>query len=174
MYVTFQENGHPNPIFNKDGRSAFILQQEFRAFKNTDPEEKHQKAIPISVNSKIAKQDSTKLKWATAQLATMGIFFAMRSCKYLKVKTAEQQRTKIVRLCNICFLQVPSSSATTIPNLNTPTALPSHLSTRKRMKRWTPSPLPSQGRGSNSKKNQEISGDHLELSNLHVLQQWRH
>jgi hypothetical protein len=101
--ATFRENGHPNLTFDKDGRSAFILQLEFRAFKNTDPEEKHQKAIPISVISKIAKQDSTKLERATAQLTTMGIFFAMRSCEYLKVKAAKQQRTEIVRLHNIHF-----------------------------------------------------------------------
>jgi hypothetical protein len=33
----------------------------------------------------------------------MGIFFAMRSCKFLKVKTVKLQRTEIVRLCNINF-----------------------------------------------------------------------
>jgi hypothetical protein len=53
--TTFCENGHPNPTLDKDKKPAFILQQEFRSFKNTDPEEKHQKAISISVISKIAK-----------------------------------------------------------------------------------------------------------------------
>jgi hypothetical protein len=43
MYVQpFAKNGHPNPTLDEDGKPAFILQQEFRSFKNTDPEEKHQ------------------------------------------------------------------------------------------------------------------------------------
>jgi hypothetical protein len=45
--MTFRENGHPNPTFDKDGKLAFILQQEFRPFKSSDPKEKHQKAIPL-------------------------------------------------------------------------------------------------------------------------------
>jgi hypothetical protein len=53
--ATFCKNRHPNPTLDKDKKPAFILQQEFRSFKNTDPEEKHQKAISISVISKIAK-----------------------------------------------------------------------------------------------------------------------
>jgi hypothetical protein len=64
---------------------------------------KHQKAISISVISKIAKQDRTNFKQTKAQLATIGIFFAMRSCEYLKVQASKQCRTKIVRLRNIRF-----------------------------------------------------------------------
>ncbi len=101
--VTFHENGHPNPTLDKDRKPAFMLQQEFRSFKNTDPEEQHQQAIPISVISKIAKQDSTNLKQATAQLATVVIFFAIRSCEYMKVQASNQCRTETMRLCNIRF-----------------------------------------------------------------------
>jgi hypothetical protein len=101
--VTFQENGYPIPSIDNDGQLAFILQQEFMLFKNTDQEEKHQKAIPISVISKLIHQDSTKLKQAIGKLATVRIFFAMRSCKYLKVAKPEQQRIKILRLRNIRF-----------------------------------------------------------------------
>ncbi len=99
--VTFRENGYQNPSINDDGQPAFILQQDFRSFKNTDPEEKHQKAIPMSVISELIRQDSTELKQATGKLATVGIFFAMRSCKYLKVAKPDQQRTKILRLRNV-------------------------------------------------------------------------
>jgi hypothetical protein len=95
--ATFRENGHPNPTFDKDGKLAFILQQEFRSFKNSDPKEKHQKAIPLSVISEVNKRNSSKLKRATGQLATLAIFFAMRSCEYLKIQQAEQRRTKIIR-----------------------------------------------------------------------------
>jgi hypothetical protein len=37
--VTFQEHGYPNQNLDKDGQPAFILQQEFRSFKNLDPAE---------------------------------------------------------------------------------------------------------------------------------------
>jgi hypothetical protein len=62
-------------------------------FKNTDPEEKHLKAIPISVIRELIHRDSTKLEQAIGKLAAVGIFFAMRSCKYLKVAKLDQQRT---------------------------------------------------------------------------------
>jgi hypothetical protein len=101
--VTFQENVYQNPSINDDGQPAFILQQEFRLFKNTDPEEKHQKAMTMSVISELIRQDSTELEQATGKLATVGIFFAMRSCKYLKVAKPDQQRTKIFRMRNVRF-----------------------------------------------------------------------
>ncbi len=103
--TTFQENGYQNPFIDDDGQPAFILQQEFRSFKNTDPEEKHQKAIPMSVISELIRRDSTKLKQATGELATVRIFFAMRSCKYLKVAKPDQQRTEILRMRNVRFFQ---------------------------------------------------------------------
>jgi hypothetical protein len=103
--ATFGENGYPNPSTDIDGQLAFILQQEFRLFKNTDPEEKHQKSIPISVISELIHWDSTNLEQATGKLATLGIFFAMRSCEYLKVAKPEQQRTKILRLRNVKFIR---------------------------------------------------------------------
>jgi hypothetical protein len=103
--TTFRENGHPNPTFDKDGKLAFILQREFRSFKNSDPEEKHQKAIPLSVISKVNKRNSSKLERATGQLATLAIFFSMRSYEYLKVQQAKQQRTKIIRRRNIRFFK---------------------------------------------------------------------
>jgi hypothetical protein len=87
--ATFQENGYPNPSINDDKQPAFNLQQEFRSFKNTDPKEMHQKAIPISVISELIHRDSTKLEQAIGKLATVGIFFAMRSCKYLNLNNKE-------------------------------------------------------------------------------------
>ncbi len=79
------ENGYSNPSIDDNGLPAFILQREFRSFKNTDLEEKHQKAIPISVISKLVHRDGTDLEQAIGKLATIGIFFAMRSCEYLQV-----------------------------------------------------------------------------------------
>ncbi len=95
---TFRENGYPNPTLNEDGQFAFILQRELRPFKNLNPPDKHQAAVPMSVISAINKRNSSELKRATAQLTTLGIFFAMRSCEYLKVHQSEQRRTGIIRL----------------------------------------------------------------------------
>jgi hypothetical protein len=53
--VTFQEHRYPNPTLDKDGQLVFIQQQESRLFKNLDPTEKHQAAIPNSIIYKINK-----------------------------------------------------------------------------------------------------------------------
>ncbi len=103
--MSFQERGYPNPSLDKDGRPAFILQQEFRAFKNINPAKRYQAAIPLSIISKINKQQGSELAKATAELATLGIFFEMQSCEYLKVPQADQRRTEIVRLQNVRFFR---------------------------------------------------------------------
>jgi hypothetical protein len=105
LSASFREHGYPNPTLDKDGQLAWILQQEFRSFKNKDPPEKHQAAVPMSIVSTINKRNTSELERATAQLVTLGIFFAMQSCKYLKVHQSEQRRTNIIRLCNIRFFR---------------------------------------------------------------------
>jgi hypothetical protein len=51
----------------------------------------------------MAKQKITELQQAIGQLTTMAIFFAMQSCKYLKVTQAEKQQTDIFCFCNLRF-----------------------------------------------------------------------
>jgi hypothetical protein len=58
--ATFIENGFPNPSFDKDARSGFILLGLYCAFHKADPAEKHQKAIPMCVIAKIGKKDSLR------------------------------------------------------------------------------------------------------------------
>jgi hypothetical protein len=72
--ATFREYGYPNPTLDEDGELAWILQREFRSFKNLDPAEKHQAAIPIIVIIEINKQTSSELKRATTQLVSLAIF----------------------------------------------------------------------------------------------------
>jgi len=96
--ATFRKNGYPNPSINNDGLPAFIIQREFRPFENTDPEEKHQKAIPTSVISELIHREGTDLERATGELAIIRIFSAIHSCDYLKVEKPDQQRTEILRL----------------------------------------------------------------------------
>ncbi len=107
QYVSaiFWENGYSSPTLNKDGQLAWILQKEFWSFKNLDPAKRHQAAILLSVITEINKQNSSELEQATAQLVALAIFFAMHSCEYLKVHQLKQQRTEIVRICNIRFFR---------------------------------------------------------------------
>ncbi len=103
--TTFRENGRQNPTKDDDFLLSFILSRQFRAFKNADPKEKQQKAIPACVIAKIAKRKLTENQCAISQLTIIAFFFVMRSCEYVKVQQQEKQRTEILRLQNICFFK---------------------------------------------------------------------
>ncbi len=98
---TFREHGQPNPTLDDDGKTGFLLQRELRAFEKGDPAEKHKKAIPMAVISALAKQQISELDRAIVQLTALGIFFAFRSCEYLKVPQAELRQTLQIWLRNI-------------------------------------------------------------------------
>jgi hypothetical protein len=88
---TFREHGRPNPSKDKDLQSCFLLQRQYRSYANDDPKQKQQKAIPMCVIAEIAKRRTTELQKAIGQLITVAIFFAMRSCEYLKVTQAKKR-----------------------------------------------------------------------------------
>jgi hypothetical protein len=114
---TFRKHGRPNPSLDNNGKTGFLLQQELRAFKKADPAEKHQKAIPMSVISALAKQQLSELDQATIQLTGLGMFFAFRSCEYLKVPQAEQLQTEQLRMRNIRFFKDGDNVSHTHPDL---------------------------------------------------------
>jgi len=64
---TFRENGRPNPTKDDDLQLSFVLQRQFRAFKNKDPKEKQQKAIPVCVIAEIAKRQLTEHQCTISQ-----------------------------------------------------------------------------------------------------------
>jgi hypothetical protein len=66
---------------------------------------KQQKAIPVRVIKEITRMNATEVQQATAQLTVGGLFFACRSCEYLKVPHAEKRRTDVLRLRNIRFFK---------------------------------------------------------------------
>ncbi len=76
---TFREHGQSNPSLDNNDKTGFLLQQELRASKKADPAEKHQKAIPVSAISALAKQQLSKLDQAIIQLIGLGMFFVFRS-----------------------------------------------------------------------------------------------
>ncbi len=99
--LTFRENGRPNPTKDKDLQLSFILQRQFWAFKNADPKEKQQKAIPACIITEIAKRKLMELQCATLQLTILAFFFAMHSCEYVKVTQQEKHRMEILWLQNL-------------------------------------------------------------------------
>jgi hypothetical protein len=102
---TFRDNGRLNPTKDDDGQLSFLLSRLFRAFKNEDPSEVQQKAIPPCVVLAIARLNQSEFQLAVGQLVRLGFFFAMRSREYLKVPKAEEGRTKILLLRNLRFIR---------------------------------------------------------------------
>ena len=86
-----------------DGKICFILQEQFRGYRNQDGSRKKQKALPMSVLRKLLYISVTLRDKAVSWLLLGAIFFAMRSCEYLKTGPEESKRTKIIRLRNIVF-----------------------------------------------------------------------
>ena len=99
----FRENDKSNPTRDDDGELGVLLSRLYRSFRNKDPAEKQQKALPARVLLEIAKLQHTETQRAISQLTIGAFYFAMRSCEYVKVPAAEKRRTDIVRLRNVVF-----------------------------------------------------------------------
>jgi hypothetical protein len=102
---TFRENGWPNPTKDEDGQPSFLLSRLYRAFRNEDPNQRQQKAVPPCVVLSIARLNKSEFHLAMGQLVRIGFFFAMRSREYVKVPRAEEGRTKLLALKNIKFIK---------------------------------------------------------------------
>ena len=102
---TFREYDKVDPRLDQNRVTSRILQQQFKGYKNHDPKEKHQKAIPLSVIRKLY-EGQTNFELAVADLLTIGIFFCMRSCEYLKVPSHENRRTKLLKVHNFRFFSL--------------------------------------------------------------------
>lgn len=85
------------------------LKRQLSAYKARDPNEKRQKAVPISVISKVVQlfaNSKDRLSAACAQLIVGSFFFAMRSCEYSKTSSPlESTTTKLLTLRNIRFFK---------------------------------------------------------------------
>jgi hypothetical protein len=82
---------------------CFILQEQFRAYRNQDGSKRKQKALPMMVLRKSLELSSSERDLAVSWLMIGAIFFAMRSCEYLKTAAEEKKRTKIIRIGNVSF-----------------------------------------------------------------------
>jgi hypothetical protein len=82
----FVAAGYENPGKDTHGQLAFVLQRQLKGYKNNDPAEQPQKAIPFSLLQKMITLPTKNAMRRRFQLLThMAFFFAMRSCEYLKV-----------------------------------------------------------------------------------------
>ena len=103
MAQAFRSNNRPDPRLDVDGKMCFILQEQYRGYRNQDGSRRKQKALPMSVLRKLLDISFTSRDQALAWLLIGAIFFAMRSCEYLATSSESKKRTRIIRLKNISF-----------------------------------------------------------------------
>ena len=86
------------------GKTYFILQEQYTGYKNQDGAKRKQKALPMMAGRKLKEMAVSSKDEAVAYLIIGAIFFAMRSCEYLRTNHPEDsKRTRILRLRNIMF-----------------------------------------------------------------------
>ncbi len=112
---TFRAAGRQIPTKDNDREHSILLSRQYQMYKNKDPQQKQQKALPFIVLNKLAKRQVTELDIALGQLTIEAAFFACRSCKYLTVPKREERRAKLLCLQNIRFFKdghlIPAPSA---------------------------------------------------------------
>jgi hypothetical protein len=88
---------------------------QYQTYKNEDPQQVQQKALPFIMLDKLAKRQVTELDTTLGLLTIRAAFFACGSCKYLTVPKIEERRTKLLCLRNIRFFKeghlIPAPSA---------------------------------------------------------------
>ena len=101
----FRTAGRQNPTKDEDHELSILLSRQYRAFKNDNPQQKQQKALPFIVLGELAKRQVTELDNTLVQLTIGAAFFACRSCEYSIVPKSEEQRTKLLCLRNTRFFK---------------------------------------------------------------------
>ena len=97
--------GRQNPTKDADNKLSILLSRQFRAFRNDDPKEKQQKALPFAVLDELVKHQVTETDKSITQLTIGKAFFACRSCEYSKVPRREQKCTRLLCLRNVRFFR---------------------------------------------------------------------
>ena len=115
---TFRADNRPDPQLDVDGKTCFLLNEQLRGYRNQDGTKMKQKALPMSVLRKFFEIANSKKDIALVQLMIGAIFFAMRSCEYLKTGKEEGKRTKIIRKGKILFKKGNTVLDHSNPNLS--------------------------------------------------------
>jgi len=92
-----------DPRLDADGKFAFVLQRQLRGYSVNDTPDSPQVAITASVLRKFYDLSISLADKALCELFIGAFFFAVRSCKYVKV--SGQRKTKILMVKNISFLK---------------------------------------------------------------------
>jgi hypothetical protein len=103
--AAFRDNGRDDPKQDAENNVAQLLRHQLRLYSKDDPKELQQKALPICVLHLILASKLTEIRTSMGHITAAAHFWAMRSCKYLKVPKAEQQQTKQLCLRNIAFIK---------------------------------------------------------------------
>ena len=106
----FRANNRRDPRLDSSDVKSFLLSRLLRAYRNTDPDVKHQKAVPVSLIRLVLSSASSPFEFFNAHLLIVAFFFAMRSCEYTKVSQSEihpeaSRRTKLLCLRNFRFFR---------------------------------------------------------------------
>jgi hypothetical protein len=95
--TTFRENRRNDP--KKDAKTSIsqLLGLQLRSYKNDNPKETQQKALPVCILCLIFSSKSIEQRQVMGDLAAAAHFWAMQLCNYCKVPKIEQQQKK--QLC---------------------------------------------------------------------------
>jgi hypothetical protein len=102
---TFRAAERQNTTKDDDRELSILLSRQYQTYKNKDPQQVQQKALPFIVLDKLAKRQVTELDVALRQLIIGAAFFACHSCKYSTVPKREERCTKLLCLQNYRFFK---------------------------------------------------------------------
>jgi hypothetical protein len=93
----------PDPRLDSDGKTSFLLLQQFMGYENNNPGKQSQQCLPFSLLKKMLERPVAHLAIFIVfhQLMLLGFFFAMRSCE--NVKVSSERRTHPIRKRNMVF-----------------------------------------------------------------------
>ena len=100
---SFRLAGRADPRLDDQGLTYLTLSNLYRSYKNEDPPQQHEKAIPLSLLSFLLSSVSSTLDKETVPLLIVVLFFCMRRGEYLRTKRCKNKRTKIVTLGGVRF-----------------------------------------------------------------------
>ena len=95
--------GGKDPRIDATGSVSMVIQRQFRAYKKVDPKIQHQKAIPPEVYRFLLRKAKHKRQRARIELLCGALFFACRSCEYLRTQRHEEKTTRTIRPIDIEF-----------------------------------------------------------------------
>ena len=101
--ATFVEHYRDSPILDSRGKIHLHIRRQTAGYKRFDPPKKHEKAMPPVVFRYRLRMALHKRARARAHLLGGAVFFAMRSCEYTSVGTADR-KTRPIQVGDITFM----------------------------------------------------------------------